>query len=111
MFWPVSVSCLHYCVALTVFRNFAANVGIKYTTPEEFFLEEAPRPFTRTFDPLDYLPVDNKSNGSSLLFEKLFRKEIVLFVGSPGAGKSTFFRKYLEPLGYERINQDTLKRV
>lgn len=30
-------------------------------------------------------------------------------VGSPGAGKSTFFKRYLAPLGYKRVNQDTLK--
>jgi hypothetical protein len=33
----------------------------------------------------------------------------VLFVGSPGAGKSTFYEKILKSLGYIRINQDTLK--
>jgi len=30
-------------------------------------------------------------------------------VGSPGAGKSTFYRRNLEPLGFERVNQDALK--
>lgn len=35
--------------------------------------------------------------------------ELVIFVGSPGAGKSSFYRTHLEPLGYERVNQDTLK--
>lgn len=30
-------------------------------------------------------------------------------MGSPGAGKSTFYRRNLEPLGFERVNQDTLK--
>ncbi|KAJ2966183.1 hypothetical protein NUW58_g10724 [Xylaria curta] len=35
--------------------------------------------------------------------------DIVLFCGPPGAGKSTFFWKYLKSLGYERVNQDTLK--
>lgn len=34
-----------------------------------------------------------------------------MFCGSPGAGKSTFYWTHLEPLGYERINQDILKSV
>lgn len=44
-------------------------------------------------------------------FSKTNDQDIVLFCGSPGAGKSTFYWKYLEPLGYERVNQDTLKTV
>lgn len=32
-----------------------------------------------------------------------------MFCGSPGAGKSTFYWENLQPLGYERINQDSLK--
>lgn len=35
--------------------------------------------------------------------------ELVLLVGSPGSGKSTFSRLYLEPKGYLRVNQDELK--
>jgi len=34
---------------------------------------------------------------------------LVIFVGSPGSGKSTFFKTQLEPLGYHRVNQDILK--
>lgn len=43
------------------------------------------------------------------LFTPKAEKELVMFVGPPAAGKSTFFRKNLEPLGYERVNQDQLK--
>ena len=34
-------------------------------------------------------------------------KEMVIFVGSPGAGKSTFWQNYMPK--YHRVNRDTLK--
>ncbi|KAI3323939.1 DNA kinase/phosphatase Pnk1 [Xylariaceae sp. AK1471] len=95
-------------------RNFAHNVGITYTTPEEFFLGEPPREFARDFDLATY-PYPNSDNkedvkeGQEVLFEKTNKQDIVLFCGPPGAGKSTFYWKHLKPLGYERVNQDTLK--
>ncbi|KAE9377779.1 DNA kinase/phosphatase Pnk1 [Stipitochalara longipes BDJ] len=88
-------------------RNFAENVGIKFYTPEEYFLGEAPRAFTRSFEHSDYLP--NPSNKLPEPFAKNNDLDIVLFCGSPAAGKSTFYWKVLEPLGYARINQDLLK--
>ena len=36
-------------------------------------------------------------------------QELVLFVGIPAAGKSTYARKHFIPHGYDHINQDTLK--
>ncbi|KAK2625111.1 hypothetical protein QTJ16_005480 [Diplocarpon rosae] len=88
-------------------RNFAHNVGLKFFTPEEYFLGEAPRPFTRRFDPTEYL----EKSGAEVpeRYEKKNACDIVLFCGSPGAGKSTFYWKHLESLGYTRINQDILK--
>jgi bifunctional polynucleotide phosphatase/kinase len=35
--------------------------------------------------------------------------EVVLFVGSPGCGKSTVYQKQFAPAGYVHINQDVLK--
>lgn len=37
--------------------------------------------------------------------------EIILFCGSPGSGKSSYYWKKLQPLGYGRVNQDILKTV
>ncbi|RWA07962.1 hypothetical protein EKO27_g7143 [Xylaria grammica] len=91
-------------------RNFAHNVGVAYKTPEEFFLDEPPREFAREFD-LALHPYDDgkEKEGEQVLFEKAEAREVVLFCGPPGAGKSTFYWKHLKPLGYERVNQDTLK--
>lgn len=87
-------------------RNFAHNIGIDYKTPEEFFLDEKPREFSRDFD-LASFPYSDSPD--SIVFEKKNDQDMILFCGPPGAGKSTFYWKYLKPLGYERINQDTLK--
>lgn len=35
--------------------------------------------------------------------------EVVLFVGFPALGKSSFYHRYFRPAGYTHINQDTLK--
>lgn len=91
-------------------RNFAHNVGIKYETPEEFFLGEQPRKFERDFDLASYpAPVSTEDGKSAVVFEKTNEKDTVLFCGPPGAGKSTFYWRYLKPLGYERVNQDLLR--
>lgn len=100
-------------------RDFAANVGIPFRTPEEHFLSQPVRAFKRAFDPNTYVPsakpTSHRPNALStapnteVLFQKGSGQEIVLFVGSPGAGKSTFFRTFLAPHSYVRVNQDTLK--
>ncbi|KPM37798.1 hypothetical protein AK830_g8760 [Neonectria ditissima] len=91
-------------------RNFAHNAGIKYLTPEEFFLGAKSRSFIREFDLAHYPPRgDAEASDEPRVFDKTNDQDIVLFCGPPGAGKSTFYWKYLKPLGYARINQDTLK--
>lgn len=88
-------------------RDFADNVGIRFLTPEEYFLKHKPREFKRSFDPRAF--VEKVESEDGLVFEKQNLQDMVLFVGSPGSGKSTFYSKHLKPLGYIRINQDTLK--
>lgn len=90
-------------------RNFAHNAVIKYQTPEEFFLGEQPREFLRDFDVSSYPSTNHQDEVDDVVFEKKNDNDIVLFCGPPGAGKSTFFWTYLKPLGYARVNQDTLK--
>lgn len=43
-------------------RNLAANVGIAFHTPEEFFLGEPTRDYKRTFDPKKYLHGEGASD-------------------------------------------------
>lgn len=89
-------------------RNFAHNVGgLTFQTPEEFFLGEAPRHFVRDFDLAKHV---RRSEDPDVVFEKPEGKqEVLVMCAAPGAGKSSFFWRYLQPLGYERINQDLLK--
>jgi bifunctional polynucleotide phosphatase/kinase len=96
---------------LTLGRNFASNAGIQFKSPEEFFLDESPREFLQSFDPLQYALSTTAEPLFHSQFARQTKPEVVVFVGSPGAGKSTFFAKFLEPLGYKRVNQDTLKSV
>ncbi|KAL8849946.1 MAG: hypothetical protein Q9221_005052 [Calogaya cf. arnoldii] len=92
-------------------RNFAVNVGIEFKTPEEFLLHEAGLPFIRDFEPSMYLnpSLTTSLAAGPLVIEKRNSLDIVMLCGSPASGKSTFYRKHLQPLGYERVNQDTLK--
>ncbi|KAI0008953.1 PNK3P-domain-containing protein [Xylariaceae sp. FL0662B] len=93
-------------------RNFAHNVGVAYQTPEEFFLGAPPREFSRDFDLAAYPYSESEGEGKGegeVVFARTNAKDVVLFCGPPGAGKSSFFWRHLKPLGYERVNQDTLK--
>ena len=93
-------------------RDFAANLALPFHTPEEFFLGEQVKPFERSFDPSRYVqPIPSRSiDASPILFSKKHDLDLVIFVGSPGSGKSTFFKRHLAALGYHRVNQDILKK-
>ena len=101
------------------------NLKIPFSTPEEYFLGDPPANYTLGgFNPLDYISnftpspkeVSNVMTTEAVtrpptvpLINPASSVEVILFVGSPAAGKSTFFRNHLLPMGYTRINQDTLK--
>lgn len=52
---------------------------------------------------------NNDDDDDDIIFTRKNAQELVLFCGPPGAGKSTFYRRYLQRLGYARVNQDALK--
>lgn len=54
-------------------------------------------------------PVPRIMPSSSPLLLSPPLQELVMFVGYPCLGKTSFYRRYFKPAGYEHINQDTLK--
>jgi bifunctional polynucleotide phosphatase/kinase len=96
-------------------RDIAANIGIPFLTPEEFFRGEEALQWARTLEPRAYLESGKalvmEDKVVEVLFEKKHDLDIVMFCGSPGSGKSTFYWDVLAPMGYGRVNQDTLKTV
>ncbi|KAH6639531.1 polynucleotide kinase 3 phosphatase-domain-containing protein [Boeremia exigua] len=96
----------HSCVD----RDFASNIGLPFQTPEEYFLHEPSQPFVRGFEPATFVnPPAESSTSANPIITKTDVPDIILLVGSPGAGKSSFYWKHLQPLGYIRVNQDILK--
>ncbi|KAJ5760149.1 hypothetical protein N7520_007305 [Penicillium odoratum] len=86
--------------------GFAANVGLPFKTPEAYFRGVPEEPLT-IFDPTVYAKAEPSE--PLPIFTRKNPLELVIFCGSPASGKSTYFRNNLEPLGYERVNQDILK--
>jgi len=90
-------------------RSFAENCGLKYYTPEEFFLSEEYIQYEcKVFNAQEFLnSITNPKFffGSSIVKDTL---EMIIFVASPASGKSTFAKKYLIPSNYTWINRDNL---
>jgi bifunctional polynucleotide phosphatase/kinase len=97
--------------------KFAVNVGLKFNTPEQFFLGEKEEESktkggkgngTSGFDPKKLATSGPilKGHREGEEVEK-DTQEVVIFVGSPASGKSTFWKNYLPT--YVRVNRDTLK--
>lgn len=87
-------------------RMFAANLGIDFYTPEEFFLKEAAAPFDwRSMDPEMFLSKTKKPVPAQY---SSMNQELVVICGCPASGKSTFRRRYFEKHGYVVVNRDTM---
>ncbi|XP_791366.2 bifunctional polynucleotide phosphatase/kinase [Strongylocentrotus purpuratus] len=91
-------------------RMFAHNVGVQFYTPEEFFLGEKPAPFEwHSCDPVQALK-DGEGRGSLKQYHQKDKKvkDLVILVGPPASGKSSFAKDTLVSHGYVWINRDTL---
>lgn len=92
-------------------RLFAANLGLKFYTPEEFFLGKKPVEYVLPeFDPKLLFKGPEKPMlepvGVRLIEEA---PELIVMVGYPASGKSKFVKQNLEANGYVVVNQDQLK--
>jgi bifunctional polynucleotide phosphatase/kinase len=76
--------------------KFAENTGMKFYRPEQIFpsIERLSVGDSKTINTVEF-PANPKT--------------MIVFVGMPGSGKTSFYHKNLESLGYVHINQDTLK--
>ncbi len=84
--------------------KFAINCGLKFMTPEKIFLEKTIK-FNNNFNYFDFDNFKNIKNNIS--FEK--NKDLIIMIGFPGSGKSTFINKYLA--NYEIISLDNEKTI
>ncbi|KAM9813002.1 bifunctional polynucleotide phosphatase/kinase isoform 1-T1 [Syngnathus typhle] len=89
-------------------RLFALNLGLKFHTPEEYFLGWKTASYSLPqFDP-------RKLDSSARLYDPpsasltASKTEVIVAVGFPASGKSTFFHTYIIPKGYAYVNRDTL---
>ena len=99
-------------------RKFAANARLPFQTPEEFFLQEDAVAFHwRTIDPSEVLSRYESANGAAQAKVEAFNavlksighsQELILMIGIPASGKSTFAIRYLESKGYVRANRDLM---
>ncbi|PAV56290.1 hypothetical protein WR25_15714 [Diploscapter pachys] len=89
-------------------RHFAANIGVKFQTPEQFFLgQRDEEPFSKPeFDPKEVNFKDLLHPKDAVLPSKT--PELIVLVGFPGSGKSKFANKLESEYGYSIVNRDTL---
>eukprot|EP00298_Acanthocystis_sp_HF-20_P012273 c19808_g1_i1.p1 GENE.c19808_g1_i1~~c19808_g1_i1.p1 ORF type:complete len:401 (-),score=165.58 c19808_g1_i1:47-1249(-) len=86
-------------------RKFAHNVGLPFHTPEEFFLGEPKKKFSFGVDPREVVAQATPTTP----FVPSTEPELVIMVGRPASGKSSYTKRFILPQGYVHVNQDTLK--
>eukprot|EP00190_Bangiopsis_sp_CCMP1999_P003241 CAMPEP_0198736612 /NCGR_PEP_ID=MMETSP1475-20131203/66971_1 /TAXON_ID= ORGANISM="Unidentified sp., Strain CCMP1999" /NCGR_SAMPLE_ID=MMETSP1475 /ASSEMBLY_ACC=CAM_ASM_001111 /LENGTH=408 /DNA_ID=CAMNT_0044500449 /DNA_START=256 /DNA_END=1479 /DNA_ORIENTATION=+ len=96
-------------------RKFAVNVGIRFYTPEEYFDGDGDASVRDMplggFDPHKGLAEALQEElvpPDALSALDAGEQQMIILIGFPGAGKSTFTQRHLESRGCVRVNMDTL---
>lgn len=93
-------------------RKFGYNISyfydknFEFKTPEEYFNNEPEESFEWNEFDKSTIKFDEKID-----FTPSKTQEMILFVGYPASGKSSFYENYLKPADYAHINQDELKTL
>jgi len=93
-------------------RKWALNLALPFFTPEEYFLGLPSAPYTLEGFHVSKLPSNVPlftPSSTPIVPSHLSHPEIVVFVGYPSVGKSSFYRKHFLPKNYVHVNQDILK--
>uniref|UniRef100_A0A0N5AK68 Bifunctional polynucleotide phosphatase/kinase n=1 Tax=Syphacia muris TaxID=451379 RepID=A0A0N5AK68_9BILA len=92
-------------------RLFATNIGLKFYTPEEFFLKKKDKDqfILPAFNPRTF--IETKRDRFEPADTKIpsLEKEIIVLVGLPGCGKTKFASELSAEHGYGVVNRDTMK--
>ena len=97
-------------------RKFAFSCGLSFMTPEEWLVGTT-KPANFTWEGLGPADLDalasnsHPAGGYDVVAEGSAKPELVVMVGFPGSGKSSFFRNFFKPAGYVHANRDTLKTM
>jgi len=97
-------------------RKFAYNLGLRFYTPDTYFLGLKPylKFEWRGINPVTFCNAQKKKSlyvGAPPNFPlEKGKLDVILMVGYPGAGKTTYCKKYMvKPHNYAWVNRDTLK--
>lgn len=101
--------------------HLALNFGVDFYTPEVFFQEQDPQPVVHKFDPGWYLTSQenvheethnfiveqaNDPAATPAVTTSPRAQSLIVLIGLPGAGKTTFYNRSLAPLCYKRVTAD-----
>ncbi|KAL6693233.1 polynucleotide kinase 3 phosphatase domain-containing protein [Trichoderma pleuroticola] len=82
--------------------HWAMNAGIKFYTPEMFFRGETPESLGHKFHPEWHLNGIECNEGGQVDVMWSLSTSMVVLVGLPGAGKTTFYHRVLRDRGFVR---------